>query len=347
MYAIRSYYVIDILKELYKFSRSLPFKESWFDNALESFDENSKIFGEWERIVLENIYSKLLAAKNIYVETNRLASALSYHSATKEIIHNDYIYFETAEKVINSGEWDSIFSELKKIKFSRFSSKADKNAPDSQIENEVIEKIKKQRNQYKELLNELSEALWYSRQQIKEDMTQSKEVLSNLIILLNDLWDELWEQKVQKNAIDFNDVELLSIKLLCEETENGYKKTQLAKDVVSNQDYQIILIDEFQDVNNLQDLIFKMLSDTDNDKIIGRNMFVVGDVKQSIYRFRQANPNIFIQTRLDANKNENKEVLKEIKLKKNFRSRSCVVDFVNFVFENIMTDKVGEVYYNM
>ena len=75
---------------------------------------------------------------------------------------------------------------------------------------------------------------------------------------------------------------------MCEETENGYVKSDIAKEIQNNETYKIILIDEFQDVNNLQDLIFKMLSDTDNN-IIGENMFVVGDVKQSIYRFRQAN----------------------------------------------------------
>ena len=89
-----------------------------------------------------------------------------------------------------------------------------------------------------------------------------------------------------------------------------------------------------------------MLSDTVNESIIGKNMFVVGDVKQSIYRFRQANPNIFIQTRKYAVKLENSDIIKEIKLKKNFRSRKCIIDFVNFIFENIMSEQMGEVTYN-
>lgn len=338
--------LVEIILELYKFSRSLPFKDSWFKNALESFDENSLAFKKWQEIIFEDLKTEFEMAYASFLEANKIAQSLCFFSKTKEVIMSDTILFDEISDVIKVGKWDEIAVFLNNLSFARFSAKADKGTEPPQFEIQMVEKIKNLREDYKKLINKLKDTFSYSKLQINADLEKSKEILGYLITIVNDLWDELWEQKVAKNAIDFADVEILSIQLLCEETENGYQKTQLAKDIVNGNDYKIILIDEFQDVNNLQDLIFKMLSETENDEIIGKNMFVVGDVKQSIYRFRQANPNIFIQTRKDANEPSNEGIITEIKLKKNFRSRKCIIDFVNFIFENIMSKEMGEVDYN-
>lgn len=342
------YKLVEIVKQLYVFSRSLPFKDSWFKKALESYDINSEYYFKWKDILLNNLKSEFLMIRNLFNETLSLANSLQYYSKTKEIItQKDILIFSEFEDIIAEGDWDNIALYLNNISFARFWGKPDKNAPqDNIIEAAIVEKIKAYREDYKNSIKDLSKIFSYSEAQIKADLESSRKILESLINIVNDLWAELWEQKVSKNAIDFSDVEILSIQLLCEETENGYVKSDIAKEIQNNETYKIILIDEFQDVNNLQDLIFKMLSDTDNN-IIGKNMFVVGDVKQSIYRFRQANPNIFIQTRRDANDSKNSDIITEIKLKKNFRSRKCVIDFVNFVFENIMSEKMGEVDYNI
>ena len=341
--------LVDIITQLYNFSRSLPFKDSWFKNVIDSYNTDSANYKQWKTILFDNLNSEFSIIRNLFNEVCQLANSLKYYPKTKDIIlKNDLELFEEIEKTIKLGEWDKIAEALNNISFDRFYGKPDKNAPkDNIIEKLVVEKIKGYRDNYKKSLESLAKLFSYSEAQITADLEASRKILESLVAIVNDLWDELWEQKVSKNAIDFSDVEILSIQLLCEETENGYKKSQLAKDIVNNNTYKIILIDEFQDVNNLQDLIFKMLSETEDDTIIGKNMFVVGDVKQSIYRFRQANPNIFIETRNDANKPQNAEKLKEIKLRTNFRSRDCVIDFVNFVFENIMSKKMGEVDYDI
>ena len=341
--------LVDIITQLYNFSRSLPFKDSWFKNVIDSYNTDSVVLKHWKTILFDNLNSEFSIIRNLFNEVCQLANSLKYYPKTKDIIlKNDFELFEDVKNTIKPGEWDEIAEVLNNISFVRFYGKPDKNVPeDNMIEKLVVEKIKGYRDNYKKSLESLAKLFSYSEAQITADLEASRKILKSLVTIVNDLWDELWEQKVAKNAIDFSDVEILSIQLLCEETENGYKKSQLAKDIVNNDTYKIILIDEFQDVNNLQDLIFKMLSETDDDTIIGKNMFVVGDVKQSIYRFRQANPNIFIETRSDANKQQNAEKLKEIKLRANFRSRDCVIDFVNFIFENIMSKKMGEVDYDI
>jgi len=337
----------EIILQLFNFSRSLPFKDSWFKTALEGYDEDSEMFKKWRETIFDDLISKFEETQNMVTEAFNISKKLKFFSKTKEVIEKDFIFVNSLLLYFNGREWDKIAQNISQIKWDTFSKKPDKKAPDeSQLEQKTVEYLAKLRDMYKADIKSLQGIFVYSENQISVDLMQNKEILEHLISIVNDIWIELWEQKVLKNAIDFADVEILSIQLLAEETENGYEKTQLAKDIVSGNDYKIILIDEFQDVNNLQDIIFKMLSNSDVHDIIGKNMFVVGDLKQSIYRFRQANPKIFIKTRNDARLQENSRRLAEIKLKKNFRSRKCVIDFVNFVFEKIMSSELGEVDYD-
>ncbi len=157
--------------------------------------------------------------------------------------------------------------------------------------------------------------------------------------------ENLLEKKIEKNAVDFADTELITVGLLTEIDENSQiVRTPLCEEMVSSQRYKLIIIDEFQDVNDLQNVIFKSISDTDDLNVIGKNVFVVGDAKQAIYRFRRSNPTIFTNTRLDAKREETG--VREVLLTKNFRSRYNVLDFSNFVFSALMSTQVGEIDYN-
>ena len=339
--------LVDIILDLYKFSRSLPFKDSWFEKALSNFDDDSKEQEKWFEILYKEIKNIFYSAKKDFNECLKLAGKLQFYTEIKDTINSDSVIFKILEERINNRELTLAIDYIKKTEYVRMPPKSKKNVPsNARIENEIREKISELRKKYKEILKNIPKSIPYSKEEISNDMKLSKEVLSNLIEIVNKLYDNIWEQKVEKNAVDFSDVELMSIQLLIKETHNGYEKTELAKSISDGDTYKIILIDEFQDVNNLQDLIFKALSQTEDINLIGKNMFVVGDIKQSIYRFRQANPKIFLKTRKDANEDKNKNLITEIKLKKNFRSRKGVLDFVNFIFENIMTEEMGQVDYN-
>ena len=116
--------------------------------------------------------------------------------------------------------------------------------------------------------------------------------------------------------------------------------SQIAKDISEN--YIEVMVDEYQDINDIQNTIFKMV--TKNEK----NLFMVGDVKQSIYKFRQSRPQIFLEKK-DAFSSYNPEseiYPAKISLGKNFRSKKEILDFVNFIFENIMSKETGEIEYN-
>ena len=159
--------------------------------------------------------------------------------------------------------------------------------------------------------------------------------LQKLIEITKDFKDEYDSLKSERNALDFGDIEHKAYDLLI---ENG-QKTELAKYLSSN--YHQILIDEYQDTNELQDALFTAISKD------GNNLFMVGDVKQSIYGFRNAMPELFLKKKndfapYDPSDNERPST---IILEKNYRSSAGIIDYVNFVFEQIMSDTCGNIDY--
>ena len=157
--------------------------------------------------------------------------------------------------------------------------------------------------------------------------------LQNLIIEF-DL--EFKKAKKEKNIADFSDIEHLALKILVKENE---EPSEIAKKYRDK--FEEIAIDEYQDSNLLQENILNSISR-------GNNIFMVGDVKQSIYKFRQAMPELFLDKykKYKLSKEESKEEGQKIKLFKNFRSRKQVLDFTNLIFDNIMGERLGEIDYN-
>ena len=170
-------------------------------------------------------------------------------------------------------------------------------------------------------------------------MKELQGLVSTLFDLVREYIKEFDALKSKKNVLSFSDIELLTVKLLAEPLDDGYRKTYAA-DEISNR-YDAVIVDEFQDVNDVQDLIFKCVSREEN------NIFVVGDVKQSIYGFRQAKPQIFIDRKNSYKKfdEENPAYPATIILDKNFRSRKEVCDTVNFIFQNLMTKQSAQMDY--
>ncbi len=157
----------------------------------------------------------------------------------------------------------------------------------------------------------------------EENMTECAPVLKELTRLAFQVGEEFSARKRAKNKIDFSDAESFALQLLSDEKAAEEIRKSAA----------VIIVDEFQDSNDIQYEIFRRLSDN------GRNLFFVGDIKQSIYRFRGANPGVFARIMKD-------KAFCPIYLNRNFRSSQTVIDSVNALFENTMTEKVGEVEYD-
>ena len=334
-----------MILQLYRFLRSLPFPKLWADDTLRGLRD-----GSIAKDLLDDFSVRAREMSELICNTiSRLrscAEALEYHSSAKRALTQNCDIAEAVLETAKTCQWDDIGALIKGISWRSLKvnqTKAEKENA-SELEAQLYLSAKDCYNHLKELFTELGEIYAFSKKDIAADAEKVAVYFEKLFVLYSKLDAEVHAMKVERNAVDFADTELMSVSLLVDCDENGVMhRTQLAEEIVSSHRYRVILIDEFQDVNNLQEVIFKAISDTKDLSEIGKNVFVVGDVKQAIYRFRQANPQIFMKTRAQG-KSEDSDVC-ELLLRRNFRSRGSVLDFCNYVFGALMSQKVGETDY--
>lgn len=191
-------------------------------------------------------------------------------------------------------------------------------------------------NSCKKTAKEFDEIFSVSSDEAMEDLRTMAPAMLALLRLTDDFSRAYQEEKRRRNAADFSDQEHEAIRLLIDESG---APTELARSV--SQRYREIMVDEYQDTNEVQNCIFSAISRE------GKNLFTVGDVKQSIYRFRLADPRIFLDHYLryppaaEAEEGESAKLL----LSRNFRSRGEVLEATNFIFRNVLSREMGELDY--
>ncbi len=335
-----------MILKLYSFLRTLPFKDIWADKILTSLRDGTAL----DSVIAGRTQDAINLCKNlrtVSIRLRSLAESLSCHKSAQEIFLNACDQAELLCNIPENHDWDEcreIFSTAswKGLQSAR-QTKAEK-AESTTAEDTLYESAKDCYNRLKEVAAEISGIYFCTVSDAGKDAELTADCFESLLKLVGELWDEVLRMKVEKNAVDFADTELITVRLLAEcDSDGKIHRTKLSEEIRSSGRYALILIDEFQDVNNLQEVIFKSISATDNLGEIGSNVFAVGDVKQAIYRFRQANPMIFMNTRLQGKSPDSP--VREIILSRNFRSRANVLDFSNYIFSSLMTNDLGEVEY--
>ena len=320
----------DIILKMYDFIASIPFPEKWLDDAIKDYDVKEKDFSDtkWGKIIIDYTKSTIEGyLKNLEQAKKTLEGNQNlidfYENIKKEIV-----FYQT----IDYSSWDKIFFQINSKEKNDWPRKSKLD----EYEKELKEEAKKIRDSVKnDFEKKLLKLYSYSSDDAILDITSMKKILIIIQKLLNEFKTEFTDRKREKNVVDFSDIEHLALKLLI--NEDG-TKTEIAK----KYDFEEIMCDEYQDSNLVQEQILKSVSN-------GHNIFMVGDVKQSIYRFREARPDLFLnkyEMYKPANGTE-KELKDDTKilLYKNFRSRENVVDFVNTVFQSIMSKELGEIDY--
>lgn len=320
----------DIILKMYDFIASIPFPEKWLDDAIKDYDIKEKDFSDtkWGKIIIDYTKSTIEGyLKNLEQAKKTLEGNQNlidfYENIKKEIV-----FYQT----IDYSSWDKIFYQINSKEKNDWPRKSKLD----EYEKELKEEAKKIRDSVKnDFEKKLLKLYSYSSDDAILDITSMKKILIIIQKLLTEFKTEFTDRKREKNVVDFSDIEHLALKLLI--NEDG-TKTEIAK----KYDFEEIMCDEYQDSNLVQEQILKSVSN-------GHNIFMVGDVKQSIYRFREARPDLFLnkyEMYKPANGTE-KELKDDTKilLYKNFRSRENVVDFVNTVFQSIMSKALGEIDY--
>nr|WP_297283784.1 helicase-exonuclease AddAB subunit AddA [uncultured Agathobaculum sp.] len=231
---------------------------------------------------------------------------------------------------LHGGDWDACVEAAQSITFDRL--KAARKFEDKAF----LEEIKAMREEWKTVAKTIREKwLTVTAQEAAYDRALTAPALSALIDMVNAFEQAFSDAKRARNAADFNDLEHFAVRLLYD----GGQPSTLARTL--SEQYAEIAVDEYQDTNAVQDAIFRALSQGE------RNLFLVGDVKQSIYGFRLADPSIFLQKYhafADADEVQD-DAPRRVVLGQNFRSRAAVLDACNYLFSAVMGETVGGLVY--
>lgn len=231
---------------------------------------------------------------------------------------------------LHGGDWDACVEAAQSITFDRL--KAARKFEDKAF----LEEIKTLREEWKTVAKTIREKwLTVTAEEAAYDRTLTAPALSALIDVVNAFEQAFSDAKRARNAADFNDLEHFAVCLLYD----GGEPSALARAL--SQQYAEIAVDEYQDTNAVQDAIFRALSQEEH------NLFLVGDVKQSIYGFRLADPSIFLQKYhafADADEVQD-DAPRRVVLGQNFRSRAAVLDACNYLFSAVMGETVGDLQY--
>ena len=327
----------ELILKIYTFIQSSPFPRKWLNEKIEMFNLKDKLeqnFSEtpWGKVLLEEVEEELIDdITTLQSVRNNLAKYPELDKYQK-VIELDIEQLQILQ--LNLDSWDKSYELALNLDFKKwpvdkkidFKEKEDSKA----IRDSVRKKLKKK----------LDKILSFTSIEANQDINDMYITLYNLKNLIFEFDDKFSKKKKEKNILDFSDIEHLALQILVKENDEGkIELTDVAK--MYQQKFVEIAIDEYQDSNLVQEYILTSVS-------VGRNIFMVGDVKQSIYKFRQARPELFMEKystyKVKSDKAKDDDL--KIQLFKNFRSRENILEFTNLVFENLMSNILGNIEYD-
>lgn len=353
----------ELIERLYTFSESYPFPEKWLrqhrmDYHVETFEELVKT--EWFAGMMQEISALLQECKEQEKAALKVceepdgpyfyAAALEQDQKLiagleQELARVVQSAASESEQSVSPAEIDTsaakdafeaLAARVQAISYARMAPKKD-----DSVSAEKRELVKAMRERVKSLLGTLSEKYFASGpQQWLAECRQADAALCELVDLALLFGERLTEKKREKNLLDFEDMEHLALQILLKEKENG-QMVPSDTALEYREQFAEILIDEYQDSNLVQEFLLQSISGEDDGRF---NRFMVGDVKQSIYKFRLARPELFLEKFATYQKEDGSCV--RVDLKQNFRSRHEVTDCVNDLFLQLMHRELGGVEYD-
>ncbi len=323
----------ELIITIYKFIQSSPFPKEWIEEKVKMFkiDDITDDFSGtiWGKILLESLSEDV---KDCIIRLENLAKEMKKFDELEKyikVIQNDT--YELQSLLNNLNTWDSAYNHSN-IEWMKW-------PVDRKVTIEIKDEAKKIRDDIKKKISSsINKVLLYNSEVANNDIKEMYSILNSLKNLILEFSDRFKYKKREKNIIDFNDIEHFALELLVKKDDKGNLiSTEIANEY--KEKFEEIAIDEYQDSNLVQEYILRSISK-------GNNIFMVGDVKQSIYKFRQARPELFLEKyeKYSIDKEQGRDL--KIKLFKNFRSRQNILDFTNLVFDNIMTKEIGDILYD-
>ncbi|MBB6217673.1 ATP-dependent helicase/nuclease subunit A [Anaerosolibacter carboniphilus] len=309
---------------LYEFIQSQPYPLNWLKEKIEDFSMDLFQFEEspWYQAIRDQIEVELMGAKEAFEEGKLGCEKSGGPEGYREAILDDLRIVE--ELLIGIRTSLSCFYEVLQTVNHKRLGKIPKG-----VEETLKDEVKAAREKGKDILKGIHESVLSKKPEAYiQDLNDLYPYMVYLFQMINDFHQLYKEKKQEKGIVDFNDLEHFALDALTHE--------QVAKEY--QRKFEYIFVDEYQDSNIVQETILSHIKKEDN-------LFMVGDVKQSIYRFRLADPSLFIQ-KYETFERAEGTICRRIDLSKNFRSRVQIIDGVNYIFKHIMTKEFGEIDYD-
>jgi len=308
----------ELILEIYNFSRSVCDANNWLLNCAKKFDLNLDLEQtDWWQSIRFNLKNIFGETKEFICENIKICELDNGPEKYKFALECDKKFICELE---DKNSFDEIYNLLLSFKHEKLFAYKKNDLVDLRLK----DLVKNNREQIKKIVLSLKEKIFFeSKEFMLENIKNSCEVMQELVRVVIEFDNKLNKKKLELNVLSFDDLERLVIKILKD------------KSVVKNC-FEEILIDEYQDINNIQEEILELIN--------SKSRFMVGDVKQSIYGFRNSAPDLFIKkNNLYENHNYTDGV--KINLINNFRSTDKIINFVNFIFERLMNKNFGGVDY--
>ena len=324
--------LVSIIDKIYRFSRSNPWIDEWFDECMLVYDDET-----YDNPAIKELYDSiknaLLDYRDKYNRLVHICSEPAGPAAYTGALQSDLLGIN---EMINSQDFGELGRKARTFSFEALSRKKDAGADPA-----LKEYVKGQRKLFKDYIGRLNDKIFLKDDEgIFADMQGAGIQIRTLLKVAKVYAKRVSEVKREKGIIDFNDMEHLALSILVKKEDGKLVYTETA-DKLANR-FEEILIDEYQDSNQLQEVILNAVSKT---RLSGENnnIYMVGDVKQSIYKFRLACPELFIE-KYDTYGETGDNV--RIELQKNFRSRENVLECANDVFSHIMNKNFSGIGYD-
>lgn len=335
----------DIIADLFDFSRSNPSPDVYLDSIVSMYDAAGSSSIEhlpFMKVLMNDIELQLQGAKQLLEQGLEIAR-MQGGPAPRAVNFTDDLHVVDTLLKAKDLSWSELYDAMQLAKFDRA-----KTCKGDDYDKQLVDKAGKLRDRAKKIVQDMKSEFFARRpESFQKDMQEMKPLIAVLIDLVKEFTRRFGEVKQERGLVDFSDLEHYTLDILTAQPD-----TESAEPIVAavpseaalayRRKFKEVLVDEYQDTNMVQEAILQLVT---SDGEESGNMFMVGDVKQSIYRFRLAEPNLFLG-KYNRFTDDGEQTGLKIDLAKNFRSRAEVLDGTNYLFKQIMGIKVGEIHYD-
>jgi len=329
-----------LMSKLYDTSRVHAEPQKWLRSLPETYDLAADVTIddlELSKYVKLTVKHSLEEAFVLISEMRAITLQPEGPAPYAETAEMDFAMIQEGIRISREGTWQELFDYFGTVKWSTLK----RVSKDALVDVELQELAKKKREAAKKIVNKLKETYFVrTPARLLEEIRLMGPTIGTLVELTNVFSEQFRMAKLERGIIDFSDLEHFALQILTIEVEGELQPSPVALDL--KQRFKEVLVDEYQDTNMLQETILQLVKTGSEQE---GNLFMVGDVKQSIYRFRLAEPKLFMRKYSEFLEAPDLTGMR-IDLNANFRSRKEVLNATNYVFAQIMGERVGEILYD-